>query len=213
MRSLFTSLIVLMMLIFVPAVSYATGMTPLKQMPEGEYVLDETHSSLVVKIDHIGLSKYTMRFTDFEAKLLLNPTEPEKSTITASVNPLSIKTEYPHSGEKDFDKKLSEGEEWLNGLKFPHITFTATKLGGIEGNKGVMTGDLTMLGETNPVTFNVTLNGAYENKPFANVAALGVSANAVIQRSQWGFSTYVPQIGDEVEIILELEFHKKGAAE
>lgn len=212
MRSLFIYLTALMALIMIPAIASATGMTPLKQLPDGDYVLDKSHASLHFKVSHLGLSNYTARFTDFESTLTLDPAAPENSTITASVNPLSIETDYPKPEEKDFDKKLSEDEHWLNGLKFSKITFESTKLTRINANTGTLEGNLTMLGVTKPVSFDVTLNGAYENKPFANVPALGVSASGTIKRSEWGFDTYVPNIGDDVEIIMELEFHKAAGA-
>lgn len=208
MRSPITYCIAFMAMTLSPIAAFATGMTPLKQMPAGEYTLDETHASLHFKVSHLGLSDYTARFTDFDASLTLNPEAPEKSVIKASVNPLSIKTDYPHPEKKDFDKKLAENESWFNGLKYPSVTFESTELTRMNATKGVMKGNLTMLGETKPVSFDVTFNGAYENKPFANVPAVGVSAIGTIQRSEWGFSTYVPNIGDEVKIMMELEFHK-----
>ncbi len=196
-------------MIFLPTLAFATGMTPLKQMPAGEYELDPTHASLVFKIDHIGLSHYTARFTDFSAELTLDPKDPTQSKLTASINPLSITTHYPNSEKKDFDKELATGEQWFNSGKFPKVTFTMTSLEANGENRGIMKGDMTMLGVTKPVTFDVQYNGAYESKPFANVPALGFSATGRIERSQWGLDTYVPNIGDEVEIIMELEFHKK----
>ena len=45
--------------------------------PAGVYALDPSHASLVFRIDHIGLSRFTARFTDFDAALTFDPTAPD----------------------------------------------------------------------------------------------------------------------------------------
>ncbi len=192
------------------AVSAHAVNTPVSDLPAGDYILDKTHTSISFKVKHMGLSNYTARFNDFDATLTLDPSDITKSALMASVNPLSIETDFQHhSDEKDFNKKLGENADWFNGLKFPEVTFKATNLVKTSDNTGTMTGDFTMLGMTKPVAFDVTFNGAYASKPFANVPAMGFSAVANIKRSEWGFDTYVPNIGDDVQIIIETEFHKK----
>ena len=65
-----------------------------------------------------------------------------------------------------------------------------------------------MLGVTKEIKLKAKFNKAYKVKPYVGKAALGFSASAKIKRSEWGFDTFVPSIGDEVEIIIETEFHK-----
>jgi polyisoprenoid-binding protein YceI len=197
-------------LLVVAAAPAQAQTTPLADMPAGIYTADPTHTSVTWKVSHIGLSKYTARFAKANAELHLDPADPVKSTLKASVDPASIRTDYPKPEEKDFDHKLATDAEWFNADKFPEITFTSTRLEKTGETTGRMTGDLTFLGVTKPVTFDVTFNGAYAKAPFSEVPALGFSARAVIKRSDWGFSTYVPNIGDEVEILIETEMHKKG---
>mgnify|MGYP006263568459 CR=1 FL=1 len=192
------------------AVSAYASNTPVADLPAGDYVLDKGHTSITFKVKHMGLSNYTARFTDFDATLTLDPTDITKSALVASVNPLSVETDHALiDPEHKFNEKIGGGAEWLNGSKFPAITFKAASLQKTSDNTGTMSGDFTMLGITKPVTFDVTFNGAYMKKPFADVPALGFSAEGMIKRSDWGFSTYVPNIGDDVAIIIETEFHKK----
>jgi polyisoprenoid-binding protein YceI len=191
----------------------ATEMTAPEKMPVGLYELDKTHASLVWKVNHLGLSDYTARFTNFEAKLNFDPKEPKNSSVEVTIDPTSIETDYPKGGKVDFNKKLSHGEEWFNAVKYPVITFKSTKIEMIQNApKGspnaFMYGDLTMLGVTKPVILQVRFNGAYERKPFGEVAAIGFSASGTVKRSQWGFDTYVPAIGDDVKIVIEAEFNK-----
>ncbi|MEM7617142.1 MAG: YceI family protein [Pseudomonadota bacterium] len=186
----------------------ANAKTKYSEMLAGTYELDETHASLIWRVSHLGLSQYTARFTDFDAEIIFDPKQPELSKVTAEINPTSIKTDYPYPEKKDFDKKLIEGGEWFNSKEFPEIKFVSTDIKRNGDDTGVMTGNLTFLGVTKPVTLDVKFNGAMAKQPFSKKPALGFSATGSLKRSQWGMGTYVPNIGDEVEIIIEAEFSK-----
>lgn len=181
-------------------------MTDYSDMPAGVYTLDETHAMLIWRVSHLGLSNYTARFTKFDADLRFDPANPENSSLTATVDPTSIETDYPYPEEKDFDAKLVEGEEWFNAINFPEITFQSTVITRTGENTGAMTGDLTFLGVTKPMTLDVTFNGAMAEQPFSKKPTLGFSATGTINRSEWGMATYVPTIGDEIELLIEAEF-------
>ncbi len=190
--------------------SFAATVTPIEEMQAGVYKLDDTHASLTWRVSHLGLSNYTARFTKFDADLTFDPTNPENSKVVAIIDPTSIETDYPNAEEKDFDKKLVEGEEWFNAPKFASIKFESTKIVKSSDSTGKMHGDLTFLGIKKPVTLDVKFNNAMEFQPFSKKPTLGFSANGTIKRSEWGFDTYVPNIGDEVEIIIEAEFVKQN---
>jgi len=191
-----------------PAIAQTTAPGTL---PAGIYVSDETHTSVTFKVNHMGMSKYTARFAKAEAELNFDPADPTKSSVKASVDPASVRTDYPHVQEKDFDKKLAQDAEWFNAGKFPTITFASTRIEKTGETTGKMHGDLTFLGVTKPVTFDMTFNGAYAEHPMAKIPAMGFSATTQIKRSDFGFSTYVPMIGDEVDLMIEIEFKKKDA--
>ena len=77
------------------------------------------------------------------------------------------------------------------------------------GNRtGQITGDLSFLGVTKPVTLDVTMNGYLEEHPFAGVPAIGFSGETTISRSEWGMDWGIGSVGDEVEILIEAEFVK-----
>ncbi|PWR20029.1 YceI family protein [Zavarzinia compransoris] len=182
--------------------------TPVAELPAGAYKLDPTHTSVTFKVKHMGLSNYTARFAKAEIDLDFNPKDPSKSTVAATIDPLSIKTDYPFPDKTDFDKELSSDARWLNAGKFPAITFKSTKVEVTGENTGKITGDLTLLGVTKPVVLDVTFNAGYAKHPMAGIPALGFSATTTIKRSDWGFTTFVPAIGDEVQIFIETEFTK-----
>ena len=189
----------------------AAEMTPYTEMPAGVYEVDKAHASITWKVMHMGLAKYTARFTKFDADLNYNPTEPTQSTLKVTIDPTSIETDYPNPEKEDFNAKLATNEDWFNAGEFPEITFTSTAIEMTGENTGKVTGDLAMLGVTKPVTLDVTFNGAYAEKPMSAVPAMGFSGHTTIKRSDWGFGTYVPMIGDEVEILVEAEFEQPKA--
>ena len=192
------------------APAYANDMTAWKDMPAGVYTVDKTHASLIWKVSHAGLSNYTARFKSYDAEINFDPADITKSTVTAKIDPTTLETDYVATAEKDFNKNLITKEEWFNAGKFPEITFKSTKIEVTGENTGKIHGDLTFLGVTKPVTLDAKFNGAYAVQPFSKKPALGFSATGSITRSDFGLSTYVPMIGDKVDIVIEAEFGKNS---
>lgn len=181
--------------------------SPLHALPSGTYTLDKYHASLIWKIEHMGLSHYAGRFTDFAATVDFNPLAPEKSKLIAKINPASLETDY-RSEKLDFNKELAFGETWFNAGKFSKITFESTKI-TITGEKtGKIEGNLTFLGVTKPVILDVTFNGGYRKMPFTNRPTIGFSATAKINRSEWGMAAYPDALGETVNIQIEAEFNQ-----
>jgi polyisoprenoid-binding protein YceI len=174
--------------------------------PAGTYKLDKTHASLIWKVNHMGLSNYAARFTDLDATIQYNPADLSKSRVVATIDPASVETDYP--GEKDFDEQLSTGDDWFNSKKFPEIKFESTSITKLNDTKGTMTGNVTFMGVTKPVTLDVTFNAALAEHPMNKQPAIGFSASGKLKRSDFGMTKYIPMVGDEVEVQLELEFHK-----
>jgi polyisoprenoid-binding protein YceI len=191
-----------------PALTAESNLVSIDQIPAGVYASDPTHTSLTWKVNHLGLSNYTARFTKVDAEVTLDPADITKSTVKATIDPASVRTDFVPNDKVDFDKKLGTSADWFNAEKFPSITFTSTKIEKTGDKTAKIHGDLTFLGVTKPVALDATFNGAYVSKPFGNMPAFGVSATTQIKRSEWGFGTYVPTIGDDVQIAIELEFNK-----
>jgi polyisoprenoid-binding protein YceI len=57
---------------------------------------------------------------------------------------------------------------------------------------------------TKPVTIEVTLNKA-GTRPGDKADAVGFSARASINRSDFGMKTFIPYIGDKVDLVIETE--------
>lgn len=172
-------------------------------IPADHYVLDKRHASLIARVLHMGVSLYAVRFDTLDASLDYDPAHPEAAKVEASVDPASLDV------NADYSKTFAE--EFLSASKFPQITFVSTSMTKTGDAAGTMTGDLTFMGVTRPVTFNVTLVGTGHEVlplPFGQ-RAVGFEATTTIKRSDFG-STYLNNlVGDEVSIQIEAEFDHK----
>lgn len=182
--------------------------------PAGTYVLDPTHASLTWKISHFGLSNYTARFTKLSATMHFDPDNLAASTLDVTVDAASVETDYPadfKAGHPDspydtFDQEISEGEEFFDSGNFPAITFKSTGMTQTGPSTGTVTGDLTFRGVTKPVTLDVVYNGTATFPWAPDAPRLGFSATGTIKRSDFGLDFMVPQLGDDVELLIEAEF-------
>lgn len=179
--------------------------------PAGPYRLDKSHASLIFRVDHLGFSNYTARFTDFDAELHFNPEDPAAMTVSASIDPNSIETDFPDPETLDFNAVL-RGTDWLNTKRFPEITFQSTGIELTGPRTAKVTGDLALHGVTLPVTLDVTFNGGYRGHPMDPNARIGFSARGTFERCAFGISFGLPPegsrmgVGNEVEVIIEAEF-------
>lgn len=180
---------------------------PLEGIPSGTYSLDLTHASVVWKVSHLGFSTYVGRFNNFDAKLELDSENFEKSSVNVDIKVDSLDTDYPNPEEEDFNAKLSQ--DWFKSGDHPSITFETNSVSALDGSDFTIEGDLSLMGQTHPVTLDATLNGATPEHPFAKVPLVGFSAKTSIDRTVWGLSKYAPNIGAEVAVEIEGEFLKK----
>lgn len=190
------------LLLLSAAVASAAPSTDPSKMPAGTYVLDPQHASLIARVSHGGFSRYTIRFRITDARYSWDPASPQTAQVEATVDPASF-----DSGLGKADAAMAES--FLKVKRFPVARFVSTSIQPGEGGKGAMAGDLTLHGVTRPVTFEVTWNG-YDAGIFGRRS--GFSARGVIKRSDFGIDYLLKPplgfVGDEVELILELEFVK-----
>ena len=180
----------------------------LKALPAGEYALDLSHASIVWKVSHMGFSTYVGRFTDFAADLNLDTQDFTNSTVSVEIDVSSIATEYPWIEKEDFDETVAN--DWLKSEDNPEIKFVSHKVSELNAGKASIGGELTINGITRPVTLAITLNRAVISHPFKRVPAIGFSATATIDRTEWEVSKLAQIVGTDVAIEIEGEFIFSG---
>jgi len=185
--------------------------------PAGAYAMDPRHASVVWRLRHMGLSLYTARFDGctatqgatcttpgVSATMVFNPQHPEQSTVSATIQVAALDTGL--GTDHAFDHEI--GNVLSNGGAAPTITFTSTSVTRTRPTTGLVTGDLTLRGQTHPATMEVTFQGG-RVPPFHNGKYdLAFTGRTIIQRNQWGAGNMIMNqfAGNDVEIIIQGEF-------
>lgn len=189
--------------------------------PAGAYTLDKNHAFLIWSVNHLGTSTYFAQFNDFDASLTFDPENPAASSLSVTVPVASLDLNY--NGAEDYapveenlfynellgrpTSRNAEGDDrFFREDEFPTITFTSTGIEITGENTGRVTGDLTLLGVTKPLTLDVTFNGARPG--FGTPTVIGFSATGVVKRTDWGLGLEIPDniISDNVALQIEAEF-------
>lgn len=173
----------------------------------GLYELEKTHAFLTWTVKHNGISDYTVNFTDFDADLVFDAETPASSQLSVSINPLALNTNYPGAEKKaDWEEELGTDAKFLNAGEFPAITFASTSVEQTSDFAGTVTGDLTFLGVTKPVTLDVSYGGVANPPWFGQRDVIGFTASTTVTRSEFGQTAMAGIISDEVQIEFSGEF-------
>jgi polyisoprenoid-binding protein YceI len=165
-----------------------------------DYVIDAAHSGVTFQISHLGLSWIHGRFDDFSGSFTIDSSDPTKSSFTLDIKPDSVDT---NNSKRDEHLK---SPDFFNVKQFPALKFTSTAVKPIEGGYEV-TGDLTLHGETKPVTFS--LKGGRSAEFPKGVQRTGYSTQLVIKRTDFGVGKPMPVLGDDVYVAISFEGTKK----
>ncbi|MFJ9022902.1 YceI family protein [Streptomyces sp. NPDC102259] len=146
----------------------------------GDYTIDPAHSTFGFVARHAMVTNVKGKFNDFTGSLHLDGADPSKSTASIDVTMDSIDT-----GSADRDGHLKSAD-FFKTDEFPTMTFRSTSTEALGGEDYRITGDLTILGVTKPLTIDLEFNGAAKD-PFGN-ERVGFEGKAEILRSDWGLT-------------------------
>jgi polyisoprenoid-binding protein YceI len=148
------------------------------ELPQtGDWVVDPAHSSIEAVARHMVVTKVRGHFEEFSGTLHIDE-DPAKSWAEASIKAASINTNAP-----DRDAHL-RSPDFLNADEFPELSFKSTRLSHKGGRRFEVVGDLTIRGETHPLTLDVEFGGVMTD-PYGQVKAL-FSASTKLEREKWG---------------------------
>jgi polyisoprenoid-binding protein YceI len=168
-----------------------------------DYTIDPTHSHVLFTIDHLGFAKMVGLFSDFSGNISFDANNVPASKVNVTIKADSLQTQL---AARDKDLK---GADWFNVTEFPEMTFVGTDFAKKDDHTGTLTGKLTLHGITKPVTLNVVVNKVGQN-PLDKIDSAGFSARGTFKRSDFGMKTYLGAIGDDVDLIIEIEAKKKS---
>lgn len=146
-------------------------MTKLSELT-GDYLLDSADSRIGFVVPMVLVSKVRGQFDDFEGTARLDGDDPSKSSVQVMIQAKSIQT---HNQRRDDHLRKS----YLETADHPSVTFTSTKVEQTDETHFDVTGDLTIHGDTLPVTVAFKLMSADELR-------VRFEGRVTINRRDWG---------------------------
>ena len=179
------------------------------------YELDMGHSRIWFDVAHQGYSTMVGRFSDFGGTIDFDADNPTASSVDITINTASV--DMFHDGLNDHLTRIvtEEGEEpridFFGVEMYPEMRFVSTNVEDMGEGKMAVTGDLTMLGQTHPVSLNAVLNRTGDARGTPKV---GFSATGTVDRTQYGMSGFGAGnpfgLGADINVRIEIEATASG---
>ncbi len=169
--------------------------------------IDPAHSAAEFKVKHMMISNVKGKFSGLSGVLSLNEGDPSASTVQATIPVASLST-----ADDQRDAHLKSAD-FFDAEKFPTLTFQSTAVKATGAGEYAVTGNLTMHGVTQSVTFAVEGPSAPGKDPWGNLR-IGLSATTKINRKDFGLvwnaalETGGVLVGEDVAITLDVQFIK-----
>lgn len=167
------------------------------------YAIDPTHTFANFEIDHRGAATNRVRFDKKSGTV-----EFDRAAKTGKVE-IVLDMDSINSGTATFDKHLKSADIF-NVAKFPQAKFVSDKF-VFDGDKlKEVTGQLTILDKTQPVTIKANKFTCYPNAMLQNRETCGGDFEAVIDRTAFGVNYGVDYgFPKQVRLVLTIEAVKQ----
>jgi polyisoprenoid-binding protein YceI len=164
------------------------------------YTLDPDHTFPRFEISHLGFSTHHGQFNKTAGKLTL-----DRVAKTGSVE-ITVDTASIGTGDPALEKHL-RSDDFFNIAKFPTMTFRSRAF-KFNGDVPVAAeGELTLLGVTRPLTLTISRVKCGPH-PVLKKEECGAEVSGTLKRSEFGMKAYVPLVGDEVTLHIQVEAYK-----
>jgi polyisoprenoid-binding protein YceI len=175
----------------------AIGLAATSHAAPRDYQFDMNHSRIFFDVDHLGLSTMLGRFADFDGTFRFDPENPTQSSLDIRIDPASI--DMFHDG---LNAHL-RNPDFFDIEQYPEMRFRSSRVERAGDNRYTVHGELTMIGQTHPVSFDVTVNQTGTNR--AGAPNAGFTATGTLDRRQWGMNFAAPAVGGDVDFRIEIE--------
>jgi polyisoprenoid-binding protein YceI len=175
----------------------------------GTYDLDPAHTRIGFATKHAMVTTVRGQFTGYSGTAFLDGANPAASTAELTIDPQSINTGVPQR-----DEHLRSGD-FFDVEKHGEITFRSTAVEQLDEETFRMTGDLTILGTTKPISVDFVYTGTATDA-FGNVRA-GFEGATTLSRKEWGLTWNVALeaggflVGDKIKLEFDVSAIKRAA--
>jgi len=159
--------------------------------------VDPVHSSASFTAVHLGLAHVTGTIPIKSATLTIPATSNVPSAVQAELDPSALDT---HNGMRDSDLKSAH---FFDVQTYPVMSFASTSITASDDKHITIVGNLTMHGETKPVTLSAVYLG--RGPGMRGEPHVAYTATATIDRTQWGMTYGNPVAGNDIDLSLEID--------
>ena len=178
--------------------AFAIGITlPFSALAADSYTIDPAHTYPHFSISHLGFSTMQGRFDNTSGKVTL-----DRAAKTGSVE-IAIESASISTGFAKRDEHL-KSPDFFNAAEYPTIIYKSSAVKFKGGNPASVEGTLTILGVAKPVTLKIDAFNCGTN-PMNKKDTCGAAASTQIKRSDFGMKYALPNVGDDVKLVFEIE--------
>lgn len=164
---------------------------------EQTWQADPIHSSATFTAMHFGISRVTGIIPIENASIVLAEGSNIPSSATASLDPSGVDTRF---AMRDSDLKSAH---FFDAATYPKMEFLSTKVTALDATHFTMLGNLTMHGQTHPVTLTCEYLGRMTDS--RGRTRLAYTAKTTIDRTQWGMTYGSIVASNSIDIELDIE--------
>jgi polyisoprenoid-binding protein YceI len=169
----------------------------------GTYELDSDHSQVLWTVNHSGFAPLRGLVGSMTGTLELDPRRASEAKVAIDI-PLSGMT----VSSPGFGRHLQAGD-MFDTAQFPTARFVSRSV-RVNGQRATITGDLTIRGQTRPITLDARLHGAGVN-PRSQARTVGFTATGEVKRSEFGLGLAAPVVSDEVKLEINAVFRRRAS--
>ena len=173
----------------------ALTQAPSRPAVAANWTIDPTRTHIAFAIDAVGSPRTEGQFRRFGGRTLIDFQHPDRSTVAFHVQSQSIDV-----GSSTFADYLRSGV-FLDAARFPSIDFVSKSVEKIDDHAVRVSGDLTMLGVTKPLTVSV----AVRRQAGGGAAKLTLVAKTNIDRLEFGMTWGFPLVSRYIELVISSE--------
>lgn len=188
-----------------PAAALALALPTLALAAPETYRFDPVHSQVWFRADHQGFSHPLGRVRIKDGWFQFDEQDWSASRVDVELDMTTA-----DMGDAKWNETIQSGQ-LLDTGRWPTARYISRSVEKTDATHGVIHGDLTLHGATRPVDVAFTLNSIAPD-PYAFKRKAGFSASATLPRSAFGIKRYVGVIGENIQILLEIEGLRDNAA-
>ncbi|MCF6281570.1 MAG: YceI family protein [Candidatus Polarisedimenticolaceae bacterium] len=164
-----------------------------------DYVIDTKggHASINFRIQHLGYSWLIGRFNTFSGTFSYDEDHPSMAKVSIEIDTGSV-----DSNHAERDKHL-RGNNFLEAKRYPKASFISSSFKELGGGKALLTGDLTLMGLTKPITIDVEHTGNGRD-PWGGYRR-GFRGTTKLGLKDWSIMFELGAASQEVELELVVE--------